>query len=205
LRPFGFNKNGSYGGGGDGAFSDRGDVYLYVAAVTQHHAGHNKIEPFGQIGFEAVNRIKIPFLEPGRPIRKATGTFKLRYSHFVQKIGAYIDCETEADVPDALQQVRELVLERMLPCLEKHSDPVQTLQAYLDHDERQVNSVHTSGAHDYSSALDGLILARLYGREHYESLKRRYQFFFDPLMPSIKEKALRLIAYLDDDPLPVLE
>jgi hypothetical protein len=205
LAPFGFveDKTG-------GAFCDRGDVYLYVGGLTQRlgvlgkPGGYNQIKPFGQIGFKAVNNIKLTFLDPGEPIRKATGHFQVQYRHFAGERDAYIGCETEEELPAALEQVRSLVLDQLLPCLEKHTDPKQVLQVYLAHDEHEKNSLGLIGAYDYSTALSGLILARLYGREHYEPLKRRYQHFIDPLRPETKEKALKLIAYLDCDPLPSL-
>ncbi|WP_029922628.1 hypothetical protein [Nevskia soli] len=199
LAPFGFVKDET-----GGSFCDRGDVYLYVGGLTRRLGGKNRIEPFGQVGFASANRIKFAFMEPGKPIRKATGTFQVHYRHFAGERDAYIGCETEEELPHALERVRDLTLHRLLPCLEKHTDPKQVLQAYIAHDEHQKNSLGLLGAHDYNTALSGLILARLYGREHYEPLKRRYQHFIEPLMPELKEKALKLIAYLDSDPLPSL-
>jgi hypothetical protein len=187
-----------------GSFCDRGDVFLYVAGLTRKLGGKNQMTPFGQVGFATTNKIKFTFLEPGRPIRKATGTFQVDCRHFAGERDAYIGCETEEEVPAALEQVRNLVMDRLLPCLEKHTDPKEVLSVYVAHDERLKNSLGLLGAHNYSTALSGLILARLYAREHYEPLKQRYQHFFDPLRPETKVKALNLIAYLDSDPLPSL-
>lgn len=205
LAPHGFVKDET-----GGSFCDRGDVYLFVAGLTQYlgvigqRGGRNQIRPFGQVGFAATNKIYFSFMEPGRPVRKATGEFQVDYRHFAGERDAFIGCETEEELPAALEQVKALVLGRLLPCLEKHTDPKEALRVYVEHDEHQKNSLGLVGAHNYSTALSGLILARLYGREHYEPLKRRYQFFIDPLIPEIKEKALKLIAYLDSDQLPPL-
>lgn len=199
LAPSGFVRDET-----GGSFCDRGDVFLYVAGLTRSLAGKNQITPFGQVGFAATNRIYFTFMEPGKQIRKATGEFQVDYRHFAGERDAYIGCETEEEVPAALEQVRALVLDRLLPCLEKHTDPKEVLRVYVAHDELQKNSLDLVGAHNCSTALSGLILARLYGRKHYGPLKRRYQHFIDPLIPEIKEKALRLITYLDCDPLPPL-
>ncbi len=177
---------------------------MFVGGLVQRIGGKNRITPFGQIGFAATNRIYFAFIEPGKPLRKATGEFQVEYRHFAGERDAYIGCETEEELPQALDHVQDLILNRLLPCLEKHTDPKQVLQVYVTHDEHQKNSLGLIGAYDFSSALSGLILARLYGREHYEPLKRRYKFFFEPLRPETKEKALKLIAYLDHDPLPDL-
>ena len=129
-----------------GAFCDQGDHYLYIGAVTIRHAGRNRIEPFGQVGFESVNRIKITLLEPGHPIGKRTGTFQVNYRHFAQERDAYIGCETEEELPLALARVRDLTLDRILPCLQKYSDPVEVLNAYFAHDEHEKNSLGIIGA-----------------------------------------------------------
>jgi hypothetical protein len=200
LSSSGFEKDDT-----GGSFCDKGSVYLFIGSLTQRIAGKNRIAPFCQVGFAETNRIYFSFMNPGEPAGKATGDLQVHYRHFAGELNAYIGCETEEELPRALERVKDLVVNRMLPCLEKYSSPEHVLQAYVDHDENQKNSLGIVGAHDYSSALSGLILARLYGREFYEPLKRRYRPFIDPLMPAIKEKALALIAYLDRELLPDLK
>jgi hypothetical protein len=189
-----------------GAFCDRGGVYLYVAGLTQHLHGKNQIRPFGQVGFDAVNRIKAHFMRPAAGIAKATGTFQAHFRHFVGERDAFIGCETLEELPEALKRVADFVSYQLLPCIEKYSDPALVLQVYVGHDETKKNSLDLIGAHDYNSALSGLILARIYGPDAvYRSLKERYQMFFNPLLPAIKGKVSGLIAYLDRDPLPDLQ
>ena len=49
----------------------------------------------------------------------------------------------------------------------------------------------------FSSALTRLILARLYGPEHYATLKQRYAGEFEDLDEDKLARVRRLIAYLD--------
>ena len=96
---------------------------------------------------------------------------------------------------------REFVLDKLLPCAVRYSDPKLALEAYLDYDKNDPGILSNFG---YLSALCGLILARLHGQNHYEGLRQRYSKFFVSLSPETKEKALKIIAYLDCDPLPAL-
>jgi hypothetical protein len=200
LQPLGFSREGA--GCGYARWDSAKSQYLGV--ITQCVGGKNRIEPFAQVGFADVTRIMDAFMNPGAPTRKVSCNLQMRYSYFAGRYDGHIPCQTEAELPKALGQVREFVLDELLPCAERYSDPKRALEAYLDYDENDRKSLKIPSWFGYSSALCGLILARLHGRNHYEGLRRRYWKIFAPLIPDIKEKALKIMAYLDCDPLPSL-
>jgi hypothetical protein len=200
LRPLGFSKEGAECGFArwDSAKSQ------YLGVVTQCSGGKNRIEPFAQVGFADVTRIMDAFMRPGAPARTVSCNVNMRYCYFAGQHDGHIPCQTEAELSKALEQVREFVLDTLLPCAVRYSDPKLALEAYLDYDENDRKLLKIPGWSGYASALSGLILARLHGQNHYEGLRRRYGKIFAPLIPEIKEKALKIIAYLDCDPLPSL-
>ena len=200
LQPLGFSKEGAECGYArwDSAKSQ------YLGVVTQCRGGKNRIEPFAQVGFADVTRIMDAFMRPGAPTRKVSCNLQIPYSYFAGRHDAHIPCQTEAELPNALEQVREFVHDKLLPCAVRYSDPKLALEAYLDYDENDRKSLKIPCWSGYASALSGLILARLHGRNHYEGLRRRYWKFFTPLLPDMKEQTLKIIAYLDSDPLPSL-
>jgi hypothetical protein len=199
LAPLGFTKDET-----GGSFAESKDVYSYVAGLTQYFGGSNRIMPFVQVGYATVGQIKSHFLSPGQPVQKVIGHVQRNYRDFIRDRDAYIGCETDEELPVALCTVRDFTLGRIVPCLKIYSDPRAALRSYLDYDENNKGLQDTTGAYSWTTALTGLTLARLYGPEHYQILKHRYRFFFIPLRLEFKERATKLIAYLDQDPLPAL-
>jgi len=200
LQPLGFSKVGIDCG------YERWDSAKshYLGVGTRCIGGKNRIEPVAQVGFADVTRIIDAFMYPGAPARKVSCHLQVRYSYFAGRYDGHIPCQTEAELPKALGQVREFVLDKLLPCAVRYSDPKRALEAYLDYDENDRKSLKIPSWFGYSSALTGLTLARLHGRNHYEGLRRRYSEIFAALSGDTKEKALKIIAYLDCDPLPSL-
>jgi hypothetical protein len=137
-------------------------------------------------------------------VNRIAGQFQVDYPYFSGIPIRGRPCRTPANLPDTEAWLREFLLNQVLPCLEKYSDPQAILQAYLDHDEAQKNTTDALSWHGCSSAAMGLIYASLFGREHFAGLKQRYAQIFEPLLPEYKDQVRRLLAYLDQKRLQAL-
>ena len=193
LSPLGFVK-----GPDGGAFREQRDVYQYIAVVVQNIGGVNRITPFGQIGFKETNQVYNAAMYPNELPKNSTADIQIDYCYFTKEWRSYLPCQTDEELPGLLVQITDFLVNRMLPCLETYSDPKKVLAAYIAKDEQDIHSCDPPRWKGYGTALQGLILARLYGNgTEYASLKSRYARFIDPLMPHLKDSADKLIAYLD--------
>jgi hypothetical protein len=178
-----------------------GDIYMFVGAVVTRIGDVNRVEPFAQLGFRKPQQIYNKYMwdEPEEGIRLAVH-LQVSYCFFSGgKWGDHLVCQEEGELPALLAQISRLACEKFVPFLEQSAEPRKVLELYLRFDENDLHSCAPPGWTGHSSALGALILARLYGPEHYRALKKRYAPIFKPLVPDLKERAMRLIAYLDGD------
>jgi len=191
LKPLGFK------GEDEGCLREFNGGAQYVAISVTDTGQRNSINPFGQTGLVMPHRIEEHFF--GRQRMFGLGQFQVEHGHFSGDPIHGRPCQTQADLPETEAWLQEFLLNQMVPCLEKHSDPRAILNAYLAHDETQKNTTDALAWKGWKSAATGLIYARLYGPEHYEGLKRRYARIFEPLLPQYKDQVTRLLAYLDQE------
>jgi len=179
-------------------------VYMFIGAVVTRIGGVNRVEPFAQLGFEEAQKIYAEYMDddPVAAIKRAVN-LQVSYCYFSGgKWGDHLRCQEEAELPAVLGEISRLASEKFLPFLEQNAEPKKVLELYLPYDENDVHSCDPPGWHGHSSALGALILARLYGPEHYAALKKRYAPIFRPLIPEIKERAMRLVSFLDGERSP---
>jgi len=182
--------------GGVGRWRD--DIYMYVGAAVTRIGGTNRVAPFAQLGFREPQEIYNKYVWNEHEAAKIAVDLQVEYCYFSKgKWGDHLLCQQEAELPALLQRIRELAALKILPFLEQHTDPRKVLELYLRFDENSGDPCEPPGWRGHGSALGALLLARLYAPEHYAPLKKRYAPVFKPLVPEIKEKAMRLIAYLD--------
>ena len=180
----------------------RDGVYFYVGAVV----ARDSIWPFGQLGFADVKRISSAFMaDDPEKANKLAVHLQARHSYFTGQPDSHFVCHEETELPGFLDSLKLFFTEKLLPLLESHADPKKVLDLYLSFDEKDIHSCKLPGWSGYSSALGALTLARLHGPAHYEELKQRYMRYIQPLLPEIRDRALSLISYLDQDPLPPLK
>jgi len=184
----------------------RGGVYFYVGAIVDRVGEVNRIEAVGQLGFGDVKRISSAFMadDPDKA-NKIAVHLQVRHCHFTEQPGSHFVCQEEAELPGFLDSLKRFFTEKLLPVLEAHTDPKKVLDLYLSFDEKDVRSCKLPGWFGYSSALGALALARLHGPAHYGELKQRYMSYIRPLIPEIRDRAMDLISYLDQEPLPPLK
>lgn len=184
----------------------REDRYDYIGCVVNRIGGENRVVPFGQMGWLHHQRIYSHFMseDPGESNKIAVDV-QLKYAHFVKDWTAGMRCQQEREVEGFLSRLRAFVMDELYPCLMSFSTPSQVLDLYLKKDEKDPTSFEPPSWFGASSALIGLILARLHEPEQYQPLKERYRAEFDGLDGDRLSRANRLIKYLDQpDPLPSL-
>jgi len=184
----------------------QGDRYDYLGCVVNRIGGLNRVSPFGQMGWLHRKGIFSHFMsdDPAESNKIAVDV-QLRYAHFMKDWTADMRCQHEEELEAFLPQLRNFVMGQLYPALMSYATPEQVLALYLKKNEKDRRSFDPPSWSGYSSALTGLILARLHGAEHYEALKRRYAGEFADLDPDTLARANRLIAYLDQPgPLPLL-
>jgi hypothetical protein len=185
----------------DGGSVERWDqgVYMYIGVVVNRIDGVNRITPFAQLGFRDVKKIYAEYMSDN-PVEanKRAIDLQVDYCYFSGgKWGDHLRCQEESELAGLLDRISRLASDRILPFLEQNADPRKVLDLYLRYDEKNIHSCDPPGWTGHSSALNALILARLYRPEHYPALKKRYGPIFAPLIPDIKKRAMRLISHLD--------
>jgi hypothetical protein len=191
---------------GGGVERWRGDRYDFIGAIVNRIGGENRISPFGQMGFRERKKIYSHFMsdDPSESNKIAVDV-QLQYAHFTRSWTAHIKCQEVEHLGEVLAQLRGFVLDRLYPALMSYETPEKVLDTYLRTNEKDRVSFEPPSWFGYSSALTGLILARLFGPEHYATLKQRYSGEFKDLNEDKLARANRLISYLDhQDPLPTL-
>lgn len=184
----------------------QGDRYDYIGCVVNRIGGENRITPFGQMGWGERKKIYSHFMsdDPAESNKIAVDV-QIEYSDFMRDFNAAFRCQSADDVDEFLESLKSFVRDRLYPALMACATPRQVFAMYLKKDENDPRSFDPPGWSGASSALTGLILARLYAPEHYAAMKVRYQPQFVGLTPETLQRAERLIAYLDQsDPLPPL-
>jgi hypothetical protein len=191
---------------GGGVERWQGNRYDFIGAVVNRIGGENRISPFGQMGFSETQRIYSIFMSNNpQESNKVAVDIQLKYAHFMKDWTADMRCQEVEQLENRLAQLRIFVLDRLYPALQFFDTPEKVLGAYLKKNERDRRSFDPPSWFGYSSALTGLILARLYGPEHYATLKQRYVGEFEDLDEDKLARVRRLIAYLDQQgTLPVL-
>ncbi len=193
LSPHGF-----IAADGGGVERWRGNRYDFIGAVVNRIGGENRVSPFGQMGFLDRKGIYSHFMsEDPQESNKIAVDVQLKYAHFMKDWTADIKCQEVEDLEDCLVEVKTFVMGKLYPTLQGYDSPQKVLAAYLKKNEKDRRNFDPPGWKGYSSALTGLILARLYGQEHYAKLKERYAHEFEDLDEETLMRAKRLIAYLD--------
>lgn len=183
---------------GGGVERWQGNRYDFIGAVVNRVGGENRISPFGQMGFSETQKIYSHFMSSNpQESNKIAVDVQLQYAHFMRNWTAHMRCQEIEQLDDCLAQLRIFVLDRLYPALMSYDTPEKVLAAYLRTNEKDPVSFEPPNWFGYSSALTGLILARLYGPEHYATLKQRYAGEFKDLDEDKLARARRLIAYLD--------
>lgn len=184
----------------------QGDRYDYIACVINKVGGVTRISPFGQMGFRHVQRIYSHFMsDDPEASNNIAVDMQLRYAHFMKDWTADMRCEQVEHLGSFLNDLTIFVRDKLYPALMSYASPEIVLETYLRKDEGNRTSFNPPSWSGASSALTGLILARLHGPKHYLSLKKRYAVQFSDLDGDRLERTQRLIAYLDGpDPLPSL-
>jgi hypothetical protein len=201
LAPLGF-KSASSGG----VERWHGDRYDYIGCVVNRIGEENRICPFGQMGWGSRKKIYSHFMSDD-PVEseKIAVDVQIEYSDFLRNFNAAMRCQNDDDLESFFAELKAFVLDRLYPALMAYATPQQVLALYLKKDENDRHSFEPPSWFGLSSALTGLILARLHAPERYEALKLRYRPQFSEADPSTLARAERLIAYLDQpDPLPAL-
>jgi hypothetical protein len=193
LKPLGFHSN-------DGCVREIEGGEQYFSICVTDIGAINDVMPFGATGLLQPFLIKSKFLGAGG----MAGQFQVEYPYFSGVPFKGRACQTPADLPETEVWLHDFLLNQMVPCLEKYSDPHAILQAYLAHDETKKNTTDVLAWKGWTSAATGLIYARLYGPQYYSDLKQRYERIFAPLLPEYKTQVTRLLAYLDQEQLEVL-
>ncbi len=192
---------------GGGVERWQGNRYDFIGAVVNRIGGENRISPFGQMGFSETQRIYSHFMSDSpRESNKIAVDVQLKYAHFMKDWTADMRCQEHEQLKDCLTQLRIFIMDRLYPALLSYDTPEKVLAAYLKKNEKDRRSFDPPSWAGFSSALTGLILARLYGPEHYAALKQRYAGEFEGLDEDKSACAKRLIAYLDQlGALPALD
>lgn len=200
LAPHGF-----VAAAGGGVERWQGDRYDFLGCVVNRIGGKNCISPFGQMGFGYIQNIYSHFMSdnPGESNKIAVDV-QLRYAHFVKDWNKDMHCQHPEEVDAFLVQLRSFVMEDLYSTLASYKTPEQVLGLYLKKNEKDRKSFDPPSWFGYSSALTGLILARLHRPEQYGALKQRYSVQFDGLDDDTSTRAKKLVAYLDQPQLAPL-
>ena len=203
FAPLGFVR---LSGGGVERWKD--DRYDYLGCVVNRIGGENRISPFGQMGWRHHQEIYAHFMSDD-PVEsnKIAVDVQLRYANFVRDWAIGMHCQHEEELQTFLSQLRSFVMDQLYATLTSYATPEQVLALYLKKNEKSRTNFDPPVWSGYSaaSALTGLILARLHGPQHYETLKRRYAGEFAALDAETLARTDRLIHYLEQpNPLPEL-
>jgi hypothetical protein len=183
---------------GGGVERWQGNRYAFIGAVVNRVGGQNRISPFGQMGFAETQALYAHFMSDNpQESNKIAVDVQLKYAHFVKSWTADMLCQEIEQLDAFLAELRVFVLENLYPALQAYDSPEKILSAYLKKNEKDRRSFDPPSWFGFSSALTGLILARLYGPEHYATLKQRYAGEFEDLDEDKLARVRRLIAYLD--------
>jgi hypothetical protein len=199
FSPLGFVREDN---GGCGRWEN--DRYTYIACIVSRVGGENRVLPFGQMGFKETKEIYQAFMhDKNLPSPNISVDLQVGYAHFMHDWRARMLCESVEELDAFLKELHDFIFNKLYPTLSAFTEPRQVLELYLkkNEDPRDFALPAWSG---YGSALTGLILARLYAPENYAELKVRYHPIIDPLLPEYKERAMKLIAYLDQEELTPL-
>jgi hypothetical protein len=202
MTPFGFVAANS---GGIERWQD--DRYDYMGCVVNQIGGTTRVSPFGQMGFGRIQKIYSHFMsdDPAASNDIAVDV-QHKYAHFVKDWTADMRCQQVEHLDVFLKDLLGFVSGQLYPALMAYSSPDKVLDAYLHKNESDRRSFDPPSWFGASSALTGLILARLHGPIHYSSLKQRYSVQFADLGQEKLERVSRLLGYLElSDPLPPLE
>jgi hypothetical protein len=200
LAPHGF-----VAAAGGGVERWQGDRYDFLGCVVSRIGGKNCISPFGQMGFGHIQNLYSHFMsdDPDESNKIAVDV-QLRYAHFVKDWNNDMHCQHTEEVGAFLIQLRSFVMEELYPTLESYKTPEHVLGLYLKKNERDRKSFDPPSWFGCSSALTGLIVARLHVPDQYAALKQRYRDQFDGLDDDTLSRAKKLIAYLDQPQLAPL-
>ncbi|GGY30077.1 hypothetical protein [Paludibacterium paludis] len=193
LSPHGFIA--AEGGGVERWLGNR---YDFIGAVVNRVGGLNRISPFGQMGFSDRKNIYSYFMSDNpQESSKIAVDVQLKYAHFVKSWTTDMLCQEIEQLDAFLAELRVFVFEKLYPALQAYDSPEKILAAYLKKNEKDRRSFDPPSWFGFSSALTGLILARLYSPEDYPGLKQRYAGEFEGLDEEKLSRGKRLIAYLD--------
>jgi hypothetical protein len=183
-----------------------GERYDYIGCVVNRIGGENRVSPFGQMGFASTQVLYSHFMSDApEESNKIAVDVQMEYADFMKDFTAALRCQSTDDFDSFLSDLKAFVMNRLYPALMACATPQQVFALYLKKDENDRRSFDPPSWFGLSSALTGLILARLYAPERYDAMKTRYQPQFDGVGAIKLERAKRLMAYLDQpDPLPLL-
>ncbi|MEW9900654.1 hypothetical protein ABWL39_18725 [Chitinivorax sp. PXF-14] len=137
---------------------------------------------------------------------KITVNMQLKYAYFMKSWTAEMLCQEIEQLDAFLAELRVFVLEKLYPALQTYDSPEKIISAYLKKNEKDRRSFDPPSWFGCSSALTGLILARLYSPGYFPSLKQRYAGEFEGLDEEKLSRGKRRIAYLDQpETLPPLK
>lgn len=193
LSPLGF-----VAAAGGGVERWLGNRYDFVGAVVNRIGGSNRVFPFGQMGFLDRKKIYSHFMsDDPEESNKIAVDIQLKYAHFMKDWTADMRCQESEQLEDFLALLRVFVMGELYPALCAFDTPQKVLAAYVKKNEKDRRNFDPPSWFGFSSALTGLILARLFGSEHYADLKQRYAGEFEDLDDDNLKRLKRLIAYLD--------
>lgn len=193
LAPHGF-----VAAAGGGVERWQGERYDFLGCVVNRIGGKNCISPFGQMGFGYIQKLYSHFMSDDPDgSNKIAVDVQLKYAHFVKDWNKDMHCQHTEELDAFLVQLRSFVMEELYSTLVSYKTPEQVLGLYLKKNEKDRKSFDPPSWFGYSSALTGLILARLHEPEQYAALKQRYSDQFDGLDDDTSTRAKKLVAYLE--------
>lgn len=197
--------------GGSSVIRWQGDMFTDIGCQVIRIGGENRIVPSGMMGFLHTQKIYTHFMadspEDAAELNKRAVDFQVGYQQIKQDWHAYIPCQHEEEVENALATLKAFIFDDLYPMLTVYTSPEELLPLYQALDENNPTSFNIPVFHGFSSALGVLIIARLHQPDLYPTFKKRYQtIIYPPDEPAdeLTERADRLIAYLDQEELTPL-
>lgn len=197
--------------GGSSLFRWQGDIFTDIGCQVIRIGGENRIVPSGMMGFLHIKKIYTHFMadspEDAVELNKRAVEFKVGYQQIKQDWHAYIPCQHEEEVENALATLKAFIFDDLYPMLTSLTSPEELLPLYQVLDESNPTRFNIPVFDGFSSALGVLIIARLHQPDLYPTFKKRYQtIIYPPDEPAdeLTERAGRLIAYLDQKELTPL-